>query len=29
VHEEGFGVVLKVLWPELEAGETRRAVTAA
>jgi hypothetical protein len=29
VQEEEYGVVLKVLWPELPAGETHRAVAAA
>jgi hypothetical protein len=29
VHEEEYGVVLKVLWPETKAGETHQAVSAA
>jgi hypothetical protein len=29
VHEEAYGVVLKVLWPQLEAGETQQRVSAA
>ncbi len=29
VHEEEYGVVLKVLWPETEAGETHQAASAA
>lgn len=29
VHEEEYGVVLKVLWPEMEAGKTHQAVSAA
>jgi hypothetical protein len=29
VYEEEFGVVLKALWPEIEAGEMRRTVSAA
>jgi hypothetical protein len=28
VHEEGCGVVLQVLWPELAAGETHKAASA-
>jgi hypothetical protein len=29
VHEEEYGVVLKVLWPETKAGEIHQAVSAA
>lgn len=29
VYEEEYGVVLKVLWPELEAGETQQKVSVA
>jgi hypothetical protein len=29
VYEEGYGVMLKLIWPELAAGETHRALSAA
>jgi hypothetical protein len=29
VHEEAFGVVLKVLWPQLEASKTQQKASAA
>ena len=29
VYEDGYGVILKVLWPELAAGETHKELSAA
>jgi hypothetical protein len=29
VYEEGYGVILKLIWPELAAGETHRELSAA
>jgi hypothetical protein len=29
VYEEAYGVVLKVLWPELAPGETHKQLSAA